>query len=285
MPWTLTSSLDVFADTADDLLRAEPVRHTVPLTLLATLRARGPSAFGTDPPRYGWHRSADGLLDGAVMQTPPFPVLVAALPTGSAADLIRLLGEDGGLPAAANVSSNDEAAVSAAWAAATGGSTTVAQRQRLFRLDRLVPPDPAPPGAARVADSGDRELLIQWAEAFEREAHTMDRANAARTVDDRLSHAGLTLWAASGRPVAMAGSTRSVAGVVRVAGVYTAPGQRQRGYGAAVTAAVTQAALDGGASAVVLFTDLANPTSNALYQRLGYRPVEDRVLLDLHRPG
>lgn len=285
MPWTITRSLDVFAETAGDLLRAEPVRHTLPLTLLATLRASGPSAFGDDPPRYGWHGSPDGLLDGAVMQTPPFPVLVAGLPAGSAADLIRLLGEDGGLPVAANVSSDDEAAFSAAWAVATGGGTTVAQRQRLFRLDQLVPPDPAPPGAARVAGPGDRELLIEWAEAFDREAHGAARANTARTVDDRLSHAGLTLWEAGGQPVAMAGSTRDVAGVVRVAGVYTVLAQRQRGYGAAVTAAVTQAALDAGASAVVLFTDLANPTSNALYQRLGYRPVADRVLLDLHQPG
>ena len=284
MAWTLTRSLDVFAATADELLRADPVRHTLPLTLLATLHTSGPSAFGDAPPRYGWHGSADGLLDGVVMQTPPFPVLVAALPTGSAADLIKLLGEDGGLPAAANVSSTDEAPFSAAWAEATGGSTTVAQRQRLFRLDQLVPPDPAPPGAARIAGLGDRELLIEWSQAFNREAHTA-RGNTGRTVDDRLSHAGLTLWEASGQPVAMAGSTRDVAGVVRVAGVYTAPTYRQRGYGGAVTAAVTRAALDAGASAVVLFTDLANPTSNALYQRLGYRPVEDRVLLDLHQPG
>jgi hypothetical protein len=39
-------------------------------------------------------------------------------------------------------------------------------------------------------------------------------------------------------------------------------------------------ALDDGATAVVLFTDLANPTSNSLYQRLGYRPVEDRVSVE-----
>jgi RimJ/RimL family protein N-acetyltransferase len=285
MAWTLTRSLDVFAGTAGELLRAQPVRHTLPLTLLATLHASGPSTFGDDPPRYGWHSSADGLIDGAVMQTPPFPVLVAALPAGSAADLIRLLGEDGGLPAAANVSGTDEADFIAAWAAATCGSTTVAQRQRLFRLDRLVPPDPAPPGAARVAGPGDRELLVEWSEAFDREAHTAARTNVGRAVDDRLSYAGLTLWEAGGQPVAMAGSTRDAAGVVRVMGVYTVPAQRQRGYGAAVTAAVSRAALDGGASAVALFTDLANPTSNALYQRLGYRPVEDRVLLDLHRPG
>jgi predicted GNAT family acetyltransferase len=50
-----------------------------------------------------------------------------------------------------------------------------------------------------------------------------------------------------------------------------------------VTAAVSQAALDAGAAEVVLYTDLANPTSNSLYQRLGYRPVEDRVVLRFHR--
>jgi predicted GNAT family acetyltransferase len=67
--------------------------------------------------------------------------------------------------------------------------------------------------------------------------------------------------------------------MVRVGPVYTPPELRRRGYAAAVTAAISRAALDAGASAVLLFTDLANATSNALYQRLGYRPVEDRIEL------
>jgi GNAT superfamily N-acetyltransferase len=284
MAWTQSRSLDAFAETAGDLLRAEPVRHTVPLTLLATLRARGPSAFGDELPRYGWHTGDRGVVDGAFLQTPPFPLLVAALPAGSAAGLIGLLGEDGGLPAAANLPGVDEAAFIAAWAAAAGGTTSVERRQRLFRLDDLTPPDPVPPGTARVAGPDDRELLIEWAAAFGQEAEGVVR-DSDRTVDDRLSHAGLTLWEVGGQPVAMAGRTRDVAGVVRVGPVYTAPAHRQRGYGGAVTTAVTQAALDAGAAAVVLFTDLANPTSNALYQRLGYRPVEDRVLLRLLEPG
>jgi predicted GNAT family acetyltransferase len=54
---------------------------------------------------------------------------------------------------------------------------------------------------------------------------------------------------------------------------------RGRGYGGAVTVAATRLAQERGAGKVVLFTDLANPTSNALYQRLGYRPVEDRVMI------
>jgi predicted GNAT family acetyltransferase len=73
--------------------------------------------------------------------------------------------------------------------------------------------------------------------------------------------------------------------VVRLGPVYTPPEHRGRGYGAAVTAVVSQAALDAGAAHVVLFTDLANATSNALYCRLGYRPVEERVVLKFEAPG
>ena len=101
----------------------------------------------------------------------------------------------------------------------------------------------------------------------------------AEAVDDRLSYGGLTLWEVDGSAVSLAGINRPAAGVVRVGPVYTPPGHRQRGYGGAVTTAVSRAALDTGADEIVLFTDLANPTSNALYQRLGYRPVEDFVWL------
>jgi predicted GNAT family acetyltransferase len=72
--------------------------------------------------------------------------------------------------------------------------------------------------------------------------------------------------------------------VVRVAPVYTPPEHRRRSYGGAVTAAVSRAALDGGATDVVLYTDLANPTSNSVYQRLGYRPVHDRMVLAFTAP-
>jgi predicted GNAT family acetyltransferase len=70
-----------------------------------------------------------------------------------------------------------------------------------------------------------------------------------------------------------------VAGQVRVGPVYTPPRRRGQRFGGAVTAAVSQAARTAGVAEVLLYTDLANPTSNALYQRLGYRPVSDSVQL------
>jgi GNAT superfamily N-acetyltransferase len=285
MAWRLTNDLDEFLDAAGEHLRSEPVQHTVPLTVLETLRVSGLSVFGDDPPVFGWHRSADGAADGAFFQTPPFPFMVASLPPDSAASLLDLLAAQRRLPAAVNVAGQDEPSFVAAWTAATGGTGTAQLRTRLFRLGVLVPPDPAPPGAARVAGQADRNLLIDWHAAFGREADGGVLEDPARMVSDRLSHHGLMLWEAGGEPVAMGGLTREVAGVVRVAPVYTPPGQRRRGYGAAITTAVSQAALDGGAAAVVLFTDMANPASNALYRRLGYRPVGDRVVLELSGGG
>ncbi len=102
-------------------------------------------------------------------------------------------------------------------------------------------------------------------------------------VDERLGYRGLTLWEADGVSVSLAGLTRTVAGMVRVGPVYTPPELRGRGYASAATVTVSQAALNAGVREVVLYTDLANPTSNALYQRLGYRPVEDRVVFSFSR--
>jgi RimJ/RimL family protein N-acetyltransferase len=281
MTWRLTASLDAFFVAAGDHLRADPVLHTVPLTVLETLRQAGPTAFGDSPPVFGWHESASGGTDGAFFQTPPFPVMIASLPPGSAGPLVDALAARSPAPLAVNVASAHEPAVLAAWAARTSGLGTSRMRTRQFKLGVLTPPDPMPPGAARPADDGDRDLLVAWHGAFSRETGAGNPERAAHAVDDRLSHRGFTVWQNGGEAVALAGLTREVAGVARVTDVYTPPAHRRRGYGGAVTTAVSQAALTAGAAAVVLFTDLGNPTSNALYQRLGYRPTGDRVVLDL----
>jgi predicted GNAT family acetyltransferase len=149
---------------------------------------------------------------------------------------------------------------------------------RLFRLGELRPPRPGPEGTARLAAGTDRDLLARWFGAFAREAGEPPREDEHAAVTERLGYGGITLWEAGGVPVSVAGRTRAVAAMVRVGPVYTPPELRGHGYAGAVTVAVSQAALDAGIREVVLYTDLANPTSNALYQRLGYRPVEDRVV-------
>ncbi len=78
----------------------------------------------------------------------------------------------------------------------------------------------------------------------------------------------------------MAGRNKTAAGVARVGPVYTPIGHRRRGYGAAVTEACTRVALERDTQDVVLFADLSNPTSNAIYQQIGYRPLRDHLVID-----
>lgn len=278
MTWTLTGSPGDFVAAAGEFLRSRPVQHTIQLGVLESLRARGLSAYGDVAPLFGWWRPAAGPVTAALLHTPPYPVLLTRLPDGSAPALAGALAARGRQLPGVNAEQGDAAAFASAWTRLAGSGCREFRRSRLFRLGQLTPPAPAPRGAARVATAADRDLLESWLRAFTTELADLAGPSPG-TVDDRISYGGLTLWEAGGMPVAMAGFLRPAAGVVRLGPVYTPPQHRGHGYGGAVTAAVSRAALDAGAAHVVLFTDLANPASNALYQHLGYRPVEDRVVL------
>ena len=151
---------------------------------------------------------------------------------------------------------------------------------RLFALDALCP-QPGVPGAARAVAPGDDagiDLLAAWRAAFDVELdgtwphpHT-PREDVVRAL---AGGAGELLWEVDGTPVAQAAARAVTAGMSRIGPVYTPPEHRRCGYAAAVTAAATRWALDRGARHVLLYTDLANATTNRLYPRLGFRPRYD----------
>ncbi|MBE1535371.1 GNAT family N-acetyltransferase [Actinomadura algeriensis] len=272
MGWTLTRDLDTFLADAGAYMHADPAVHTVALTVTATMRARDPAdredvLFGR------WTHG--GRVAGIALWTPPRPPLLGCAPDAARelADVLTAHGDVRGVHAAPETAE----AFAGAWRRRTGGTTRVAMRQRLYRLGALAVPDPLPPGAARIATAADHGLALDWFVAFHEEDDEHGPVDPA-ALDDRIATGGLALWETAGTPVAMAARTRIAAAMARVAPVYTPPEHRRRGYGAAVTAAVTRSALDAGAREVVLLTDLANPTSNGVYRRLGYRPVEDRTI-------
>ncbi|HEX5204756.1 GNAT family N-acetyltransferase [Paractinoplanes rhizophilus] len=273
MSWELTGDVEAFASTSDDFLRSRPVEHTVFLTLVDTLRRKGPHAYGSGAPIFGQWRAGDGSVDGVLLQTPPHPMLFSRLPAGAVTEALDVLA---GRPLpGVNMLADDAAAFVAGWPAAA----TERMRVRLYRLGELTPPPP-PAGRARIADGGDRELLLGWFAAFHHEIDGVHEDDFGEVVDDRVGHGDITLWEVDGTPVSMAARSRPEAGMVRIQMVYTPAVHRGHGYGGAATSSVSRAALDAGASDVVLFTDLSNPTSNGLYQRLGYRPVLDRVVME-----
>jgi RimJ/RimL family protein N-acetyltransferase len=278
MAWQLTEDLATFLTTAGGFLRARPAANTIMLTAVELLRAKGPAAYGDATPLFGWQADPDGTVAAAFLHTPPYPVVLTDMTGAAAAELAALLAGRAHRAPGVNATLGPGAAFASAWQERTGQPARTGMRMRLYALGTLLPPDPPPPGQARTAEAADRHLMLAWLDAFQDEAQPPGPNESERVVNDRIGW-GLVLWEHEGRPVSLAGRHRAAAGQARVGPVYTPPGLRGRGFGGAATAAVTRAALDAGAEGVVLFTDLDNPTSNTLYQRLGYRPVSDWAVL------
>ncbi|MFB6845959.1 GNAT family N-acetyltransferase [Streptomyces sp. NPDC056373] len=278
--WHLTSDLDDFLARAGAFLHSRPALHTVPLTVTETLRARGRSVYGEGPPEFGL-LERDGAVRATFFRTPPHWLNLTALtPEDADALAARLAALGRGLPGV-NAESDTAAAFAAAWQRHTGAQAALRQRQRLYRLGPLTAPGPVPPGRPRVAVESDRERLKRWHDEFSESVGQGTGRDSAEWADARIDSGTITFWEApDGTPVAMAGTSPRVAGQVRVAPVYTPPHLRGRGYAGAATAEVSRAALAAGADEVLLFTDLSNPTSNGLYQRIGYRPVADFAVYD-----
>jgi RimJ/RimL family protein N-acetyltransferase len=294
MAWQTTGDVAEFLAAAGPYLRRERARNTVILSVTESMRVTaaarpgpavagavaGAPGAGAGRPLLGWWSDRAGAVAGAFMHTPPFPVVLTAVALDAAAELAavtlaaRPLGGVNAHPAVAE-------AFGEAWRAGRpGGRVDLHRRQRLYRLAELAWPDPAPEGAARIARAADAALTADWFGAFAREVHDMgdgeDQTAAAR---EKIGRGWVTVWEAGGEPVAIACNTMPVAGQVRIGPVYTPPERRGHGYASAATAALSQRLLEAGAEEVLLYTDLANPVSNSIYQRIGYRPVEDGVVL------
>ncbi|HEY3952377.1 MAG TPA: GNAT family N-acetyltransferase [Streptosporangiaceae bacterium] len=282
MPWTLSEDLEEFAATAGPFLRARPVQNTLPLTIAETLLVTGLQTFGNQQPVFGWWRRTGGPVEAACLQTPPFPLVLSAGPAGAFGELAAVLAGMGRTLPGVNAAGPEAAQFAAGWQRRAGVAAAVHQRHRLYRLRALLPPEPAPAGRGRAATDADRSLVAAWLTEFHTEAGSLaerDREEQGTAAARMIGRGTLVIWQDDDTPVSMAAASRQVAGMARVGPVYTPPALRRRGYAGGATAAVTQAALDAGAGEVLLFTDLANPVSNSLYQRLGYQPVEDHVLM------
>lgn len=263
MGWTVTDDVEVFRRAAGAYLREHRVACTVVLSIVHTLRTRGAAAHD-GPPELAWWDDDDGAV---VVRTPPHrPVASAMSPDAAAAWTAgharpaRVLG-----PA------DTVAHLASRWAA----RPEVVVAERLHRLERLRAPADPPP--TRPGAEGDGERLWSWLLEFHHEATPDDPLPPRAALDAALAEGRIAVGLAGTEPVAYASASPVMLGTARIGPVYTRPGHRGRGHGAAVTAAAVRRAQGGGAEEILLFTDLDNPTSNALYARLGFAGVGDVV--------
>jgi predicted GNAT family acetyltransferase len=172
----------------------------------------------------------------------------------------------------------------AEWTTSSGREPRLAMRQRAYKLT-AVERVPSTSGTLRVATSGDLELVAEWIADFEAEALAAVAPQSTKASAERRIAAGeIHLWC-DPEPRTMAASARPTRRAIAVNGVYTPPRWRRHGYATACVAALSEVLLARDFEFCVLYTDLANPTSNSIYTRIGYRPVRDFLMYELADPG
>jgi GNAT superfamily N-acetyltransferase len=274
---------DAVLERIGDLLLADEARHNLALGILSTARAYA----AVYPELHGWAAQEGQVVVGAAIRTPPHNLVLARPADEPAIDALAG-GIDAELPGVVGAVPEIDA-FAAAWAERHGLEVTPVFDQRIHVLRQVFLPH-AVPGVMRVAGDADRPLVLGWVRAFVREAlgggDDEDGSRVERNVDAKLTsaEAGIGLWEVDGNAVSLAGFGGPTPNGIRIGPVYTPPEHRNRGYGTAVTAAVSQQLLERGHRFCFLYTDLDNPTSNAIYRRIGYEPVCDSRELAFRDP-
>ncbi|HEY8736015.1 MAG TPA: GNAT family N-acetyltransferase [Candidatus Dormibacteraeota bacterium] len=148
--------------------------------------------------------------------------------------------------------------------------------QRIYQLNRVIPHPPVP-GTLRATDESDLQLVATWTFHFNQELHMPAHQTLAQLEVEAQRHlhqGSLFVWQDE-EPVCFVRAGGPQGLVARIGPVYTPPERRRRGYAGAAVAAASQLMLDRGHPICCLYTDTSNPTSNHIYQEVGYRAVCD----------
>jgi hypothetical protein len=271
--------IESFVERAMPLLLAHEAHNHLILGLCAEL-THNPATFGPEAPLLITVEDGDVVVFAA-LQTPPNKLVLShTRHTGAIEALVEELSRsERPLPGVLGPRSVAEP-FGRRWTARRGGCVEQGMPQRIYQLTSVRPPPP-PPGHMRLATEADRPLLERWFSAFRAEVYPgADPGDSQRTVTRWLTSPDrqLYLWEVDA-PVAMAGAAGPTPHGVRISAVYTPPEHRRRGYASALVAAISQSQLAAGKRCCFLYADLNNPTSNHVYQAIGFEPVVDSVEL------
>ena len=211
------------------------------------------------------------------LQHGPLPVvLLRSDPAASGAIADALAAQARAVPGVHGAEDACEA-FAARWRATTGANAVLHARLRHHQLRAVREPPPAP-GAMRAANADDADWLVEHLDRFVAESGAPAAPEGTSAmVEARLADGRYRIWERDGERVAFLGLVAATPRHGRIGPVWTPPGHRGRGYATSLVARASAELLARGVERVFLVTDLANPTSNAIYARVGYEPLEDDV--------
>jgi predicted GNAT family acetyltransferase len=260
-----------FLGAARDFLMAREAANNLMIGLALRFTER---KHETGEHYYAVVQDDDGAVVAAAIMTPPFHLVLTDAPPGAVEMVARDLLASGRVLPGVLAPPDVAMRMGELWSTETGGRFERAMAQRIYELEEVIEPRPIEGGLRRIGLE-DRELATDWLMAFGAEVGLPGtREGAERAADALIAEERGYLWE-DGHPVSMAAWAGPTPEGVRIYAVYTPPELRGKGYASACVAGLSRLLLDSGKRACFLFTDLANPISNTIYRKIGYRPVCD----------
>jgi predicted GNAT family acetyltransferase len=148
---------------------------------------------------------------------------------------------------------------------------------RCFKLEKVNEYN-RPEGIFRKAIINDIEILKKYKIEFSKQINEPinDDEKLFKSMEENIKNELYYVWE-NKKIVSMAKKVRPTKNGMAINSVYTPKEYRNRGYGTAVVSELSKNILNSGKTFCTLFTDLANPISNSIYQKIGYKKVCDNI--------
>ena len=264
--------VDAVVDAAAAVRRAAGFLSSNPVELNVIWSVMRQSADSGGEGRY-WLLEADGDVAGLVIESPAGHY-AAISPVGRqyADKMASAILEEGHHLLGVVGEAGAAAGFAGCWSEGVNKAAVVEDAQRLYVLGDLTRTEGVA-GMLRRAEHDERDLIIEWWSAFQVETGLPER-DVSAAVDFGLSTGRLFFWD-DGGPRCVARATQPLGGVSRIGAVFTPPRWRRRGYAAACVGALCHWVRIEEYANSILYAQLANPSSNAIYRRLGFRAVSE----------
>lgn len=274
-----------FLAQAGKFLVKDEARYSL-ITGIANNVKENPNRYGTEAP---WFCTVSAELKpmarlgaemyAAAMRTPPYIVLLAYF-SGSldivANELVTAVSRKyKSIPGVVGDKKLTDV-FAGRWCGRNGLKIIHTQAQKVYKLVK-VNDVPMSPGKLRVSTDAEKDLVKKWSHSFHIDCFGVNSRNPESDPTPGIAVGHIYLWEDGGKPVSMAVKSRATEKGMSVGGVYTPPELRGKGYATSCVAELSRNILQSGKQFCTLYTDLANPTSNSIYKKIGYVEIADSV--------
>ncbi|NBJ69738.1 MULTISPECIES: GNAT family N-acetyltransferase [Clostridia] len=265
-----TKSLDRYLGIVEEELLKKEACNNLMLGILERLQREQGNCY------LGWVEK-DGRLLLPFLRTPPHNWVLPDLKGDLNKEVVQCMVEqirNGGWEVPGVIGPESYATKFAEeWGKLTNCTASIHMRELIYQLNE-VKRYPQQPGELMVAKEQDLSLLIDWLQQFGKQAGEDISLQRAEQIARRfITEQSAFFWRVNDQLVSKVNRSRTTRNGATINAVFTPDRFKGNGYVTNAVAVLSQQLLNKGYQFCSLYTDVSNPISNYICQKIGYYKV------------